>query len=106
MTLSAAAARTIAVEFAAASPGARELRQFPFRRLSFGTRKRRANQPPMHRSVVFGPPLLSFVSFVLDSDWNFLRMLNRFFCDRRLLYRYLFCQCLGRRGFFRDVFGR
>jgi hypothetical protein len=101
MTLSAAA-RTIAVEFAAA-PGARELRQLPFRWLSFGTRKRRADQPPMHRPFVFGRDLLRFV---LDSDWSFLRMLNRFFRDRRLLYRYRFCECLGRRGFFRDVFGR
>jgi hypothetical protein len=110
MTLSSAS-RAITVELAAASTGTRELRRLPFRRLSFGTRKRRANQSAMHRAVVFSGTLRKLV---LGSGRSFLRVLRRFFSERRLLYWHLFWECLdrlfweclGRRGCFRDVFGR
>jgi len=111
MTLPAAASRAIAIELAAAPAGTRELRHLPFRRLSFGTRKRRANQPPMHGAVVFTRALLNLA---LGSDRRFLRMLSRFFRELGLLYRHLFWERLGRlfwerlgrRGFVRDMFGR
>jgi hypothetical protein len=104
MTLSASS-RAIAVELAAAGTGTRELRHLPFRRLSFRTRKRRANQPPMHRPFVFRGVLLDLV-LVLSNGRSFLRMLNWFPRERRLLNRRLFGECFGRGCVLRGVAGQ
>jgi hypothetical protein len=103
MTL-AAASGSIAVEVATART--RELRQFPFRRLSFGTRQRRAYQPPMHRAFVFSRTLLNLVG---GGGWSVFHMLSSFFRERRCLNRCLFGQrlrSLGGYNSLRDVFGR
>jgi hypothetical protein len=103
MTLSASS-RSIVIEFAAAATGTRELRHLPFRRLSFRTRQRCANQPTMHGPFVFSRALLNLG---LGSGWSFLRMLNnRFFGKRRLLHGQLLAERLGRCGFLRSVFGQ
>jgi hypothetical protein len=92
MALSASS-RAIAVELAAAPARTGELRHFPFRRLPFGTGKRRANQPPMHGALVVG---WAFLDLIGGSGWCFLGcMLNRFFHERRFVHRNLFCERLG-----------
>jgi hypothetical protein len=105
MTL-AASSRSIAIELAATATGTRELRRLPFRRLSFGTRKRCANQPTMHGSFVFSRALVYFIFvfvLVFGSGWNFLGMMhNGFFRKRRLLYRDGLGERLARWGFLRS----
>ena len=105
MTLSAST-RSIAIEFATATAGARELRRLPFRGLSLRTRKRCANQPTMHRAVVFGRVFVSVI-LILGNSWHFLSMLNDgFFGKRRLLYLQRVGERFGRRCLFLwSVFG-
>jgi hypothetical protein len=104
MTL-AAASGSIAVEVATATARTRELRQLPFRRLSFGPRQRCAYQPPMHRTFVFNRTLLDLV---VGGGWSFLDVLSRFFRERRYLNRWLVSKrlsSLDSNNFLRDVFG-
>src|SRR4026207_1045564 len=103
MALSATSA-SIAVEFATATAWTRELRQFPFGRLSFGTRQRGAYQPPMDRTFIFSRTLLNLV---VGGGWTFPRLLSHFFHERGCLclHRHLFGERLSRNNFLRDVFG-